>query len=136
MQNPDTVNAEKLSRLLGEANAPDLVVWYIDMPDVAGHIRNFYPHSQSYLNAIHLTDQWIGKVLAAIRNRKNFVDEDWLIAITADHGGYHGSHGLKGGHNTDYSCFQEFTDDRNVAWTPRQCRSSGHNACPLRREYG
>ena len=98
MQNPDTVNAEKLSRLLGEANAPDLVVWYIDMPDVAGHIRNFYPHSQSYLNAIHLTDQWIGKVLAAIRNRKNFVDEDWLIAITADHGGYHGSHGLKGGH--------------------------------------
>ena len=98
MQSPtnedDEPNASALSLRLAGANAPDATLWFIDAPDVAGHAHNFYPMSSQYLAAAETTDRYIGMGLDAIASRPTFADEDWLVAVVSDHGGYANQHGV------------------------------------------
>ena len=98
MQSPtnedDEPNASALSLWLAGANAPDATLWFIDAPDVAGHAHNFYPMSSQYLAAAETTDRYIGMGLDAVASRPTFADEDWLVAVVSDHGGYANQHGV------------------------------------------
>ena len=98
MQSPtnedDEPNASALSLRLAGADAPDATLWFIDAPDVAGHAHNFYPMSSQYLAAAETTDRYIGMSLDAIASRPTFADEDWLVAVVSDHGGYANQHGV------------------------------------------
>lgn len=38
-------------------------------------------------------DIYAGEVIEAIKARKNYENEDWLIILTSDHGGFVTSHG-------------------------------------------
>ncbi len=78
----------------------DALYVYIDAPDHGGHGENFYPHSPFYLRQVANCDRWIGTMLEAISSRPEFEEENWLILVTADHGGYHRNHGMRGGHAT------------------------------------
>lgn len=73
----------------------DAVTIYINLPDAGGHYGGYYPHHAYYMNTLAQCDEWIGKLLDTIAKRKNFANEDWLICLTADHGGYFTSHGHK-----------------------------------------
>ena len=77
------------------ADGGDAVTLYINLPDAGGHYGGYYPHHSYYMNTLAQCDVWIGELLDVIAKRKNFADEDWLIAVTADHGGYFTSHGHK-----------------------------------------
>ena len=90
----DEPNASALSLRLAGADAPDATLWFIDAPDVAGHAHNFYPMSNQYLAAAETTDRYIGMALDAIASRPTFADEDWLVAVVSDHGGYANQHGV------------------------------------------
>ena len=89
----DADNARALPKILAADDAPDATLYFVDLPDHWGHATRFGPSSMSYLNAVHLSDRYIGGVLDAIASRKTFDEEDWLIMVTADHGGYHFFHG-------------------------------------------
>ena len=93
----DASNAAAMPRRLAAADAPDAVQWYIDWPDHGGHSFGYYPYTTGYFNTVYLSDKAIGAALKAIASRPTFAQEDWLIVVTADHGGYHNSHGMMHG---------------------------------------
>ena len=93
----DEENAKAMAERLAAPDAPDAVQWYIDAPDHAGHLSGFYPYSERYTNTVARCDKAIGGALEAIASRPAFADEDWLIVVTADHGGYGKYHGMMNG---------------------------------------
>lgn len=95
---PDTWNFRDVPVLLAKDDAPDLTYFYIDMPDHSGHHGGYYPYAGDYLAAVRASDSAIGTCLDAIASRRNAANEDWLVIVTADHGGYHRDHGKRGGH--------------------------------------
>ena len=73
----------------------DALTIYINLPDAGGHYGGFYPYHPYYMQTLAQCDQWIGEMLDVIAKRKDFANENWLICLTADHGGYFTSHGHK-----------------------------------------
>ena len=72
---------------------PDVLFLQFDEVDQAGHSYGFGPNVPGYLNALGLVDGRIGVVLTALRGRKRYGQEDWLILISTDHGGSGREHG-------------------------------------------
>ena len=89
----DEDNACALPKILAGDDAPDATLYFVDLPDHWGHATRFAPSTATYLNAVHMSDLYVGNALDAIASRKTFDQEDWLIMVTADHGGYHFYHG-------------------------------------------
>ena len=71
--------------------------FYIGQVDETGHKDGFHPTVPQYIKAIENADNYVGMVLDAVKARKTFDQEDWLVLVTADHGGKGTGHG--GGHN-------------------------------------
>jgi len=65
----------------------------INQPDYYGHKAQYYPRNPSYMMGLASVDRYIKQLLDTIVKRPNFAQEDWLITIAADHGGYHYRHG-------------------------------------------
>lgn len=72
---------------------PDLLFLHFDDIDGAGHSTGFSESSSVYTSTIEATDNHIGFVMDALQNRPNYLDEDWIILVTSDHGGLGTSHG-------------------------------------------
>jgi len=70
----------------------DAAAVYINMPDYYGHMIGFYPRNPGYLASLTTCDTFLKKLLDAVANRPNFDRENWLILLTADHGGYRTFH--------------------------------------------
>lgn len=87
----DAETAQSVARILREEN-PTAVFYYIGQVDETGHKEGFHPTVQPYVAAIEQADKHIGEVLEALRSRKTYDDEEWLIIVTSDHGGKGTSH--------------------------------------------
>jgi hypothetical protein len=91
----DRQMAEEAARHLTEAD-PVAVFVLFKLPDAVGHWRGFHPDVPEYRQAIETTDGLVGSLLRALRNRKTFARENWLVLVTSDHGGsgrrHHGGH--------------------------------------------
>ncbi|WP_393100440.1 alkaline phosphatase family protein [Streptomyces sp. LN325] len=70
---------------------PDAVFVQLDNVDHAGH--SYGAASSQYLDALHGVDTQVGQLVAAVKGRASYPNEDWLIMVTADHG-----HTDAGGH--------------------------------------
>jgi arylsulfatase A-like enzyme len=81
---------------------PDVVFVCFDSVDGAGHKQAFHPASTAYLRAIEEADAQIGQILEAMRERKSYSNEDWLVIICTDHGGRGLDHG--NGHTAPEIC--------------------------------
>lgn len=86
----DTGTTSRAVARLRDGN-PDAVFVQLDNVDHAGHASG--AASQAYLDAIRGVDAQVGQLVAAVRGRAGYGQEDWLIMITADHG-----HTDTGGH--------------------------------------
>ncbi|MFI1762156.1 alkaline phosphatase family protein [Streptomyces sp. NPDC020800] len=86
----DTGTTSRAVARLRDGN-PDAVFVHLDNIDHAGH--SYGAASQQYLDAIHGADAQVGQIVAAVKARPTYADEDWLIMVTADHG-----HTDPGGH--------------------------------------
>ncbi len=75
---------------------PTAVFLYIGQVDETGHKNGFHPTVATYVKAIERADHFVGEVLNAMKARRTFDQEDWLVLVTADHGGKGTGHG--GGH--------------------------------------
>jgi predicted AlkP superfamily pyrophosphatase or phosphodiesterase len=93
----DTQATDAAVKHLGEAN-PDAVFLYFGQVDVAGHTHGFHPTVPEYLAAIERVDKQVGRAIAAVKARKTFAQEDWLVVVTSDHGGKGTGH--HAGHQT------------------------------------
>jgi predicted AlkP superfamily pyrophosphatase or phosphodiesterase len=87
----DTAAAAKAVKELAE-NDPTVVCYYIGNVDETGHKFGFHPSVPQYIAAIEEADKHVGEVLAAVKARKTYAQEQWLIVVTSDHGGKGTSH--------------------------------------------
>lgn len=55
--------------------------------ELAGYASGFSATNPAYKTAVLKIDQYIGDVLTALKSRKNYDKEDWLIIVTTNHGG-------------------------------------------------
>ncbi|MCP4176544.1 MAG: metalloenzyme superfamily [bacterium] len=91
--NSDRKVANAVAKLLKDDN-PDVVFVQFDDVDHAGHAHGFTTKNPDYIKTIEKEDANIGIILSALKGRKNFNKEDWLILISPDHGGTpNGGHG-------------------------------------------
>jgi predicted AlkP superfamily pyrophosphatase or phosphodiesterase len=91
----DTQATAEAVKQLSEGDV-DLLFLYLGQVDVAGHTHGFHPTVPQYLAAIERADKLVGETVAAVKGRKDFAAEDWLVIVTSDHGGKGTGHG--GGH--------------------------------------
>ena len=81
--------AGRIAQLASER--PAAIFVHFDDVDGAGHGTGL--HSHNYADVAATTDQYLGFLLQAIRDRANFDSEAWQIMVTSDHG-----HRPGGGH--------------------------------------
>ncbi|NLG13123.1 MAG: hypothetical protein GX561_02815 [Lentisphaerae bacterium] len=93
----DAANGRELAQLLATKDAPEATMIFVDWPDAGGHGTGFYPYGTSFVRAQMQSDMLVGNLMKAIASRETFAQEDWLLMITADHGGMSTSHGMWGG---------------------------------------
>lgn len=82
----------EVARLLKNEDI-DVIFVQLDHVDHAGHSHDFSAKSVKYLKAIEKSDRQVGKMVSALRKRPTYVQENWLIIVTTDHGGSEFSHG-------------------------------------------
>lgn len=70
-----------------EKKNPDLAI--VQFKDVlnAGLEKGFSISIPEYAAAIQKVDGYLGEILSALKTRKNYASEDWLIIVTSNHGG-------------------------------------------------
>ncbi|MFV0605165.1 MAG: DUF4983 domain-containing protein [Niabella sp.] len=54
--------------------------------NIAGKMYGFSPTVNQYRDAINKVDDYIGKIVTAVKSRSNYNAEDWLIIVTTTHG--------------------------------------------------
>ncbi|CAK9054317.1 PPM-type phosphatase domain-containing protein, partial [Durusdinium trenchii] len=75
---------EEMLKLLQEnQELPEVLALYTHSVDLAGHVHGFSLDVPEYLESIEHFDACLGRLLDALADRH----EDWLLAITTDHGG-------------------------------------------------
>ncbi len=55
--------------------------------EIAGANGGFSASNANYKNAIVKADEYVGNIVTALKARKNYAKEDWLIMVTTNHGG-------------------------------------------------
>ena len=72
---------------------PHAIFLHFDEVDGAGHSYGFNPNAPEYINTIENTDLFVSDVMNALTNRPNYINENWLILVSTDHGGIGLNHG-------------------------------------------
>lgn len=78
--------------LLADENV-DLVFVVLEDVDDTGHATGFSSDNRLYLAAVERVDRRIGVLLEAMRSRRSFEDEEWLVVTVSDHAGEGYGHG-------------------------------------------
>jgi hypothetical protein len=88
-------NDEEVTVAMVEMLGGDYDAHFIHLDDVdhAGHASGFSPDNPAYLAAIEVIDALVGRLLNAIVDRPDVAQEEWIIVLTADHGGDPNGHG-------------------------------------------
>ncbi|WP_296138620.1 alkaline phosphatase family protein [uncultured Tessaracoccus sp.] len=75
-------------------DGPDAAVVYWEGIDGAGHAHG--ADSKEYRDAVSTIDEYVRHMVKAVYERHEELGEDWLVAVTTDHG-----HKPEGGHGED-----------------------------------
>jgi len=84
--------ASKVASIL-KSQEVDVMFVQLDEVDGAGHRHDYSVASPKYLKAIEKADRQVGKMVSALVKRKMYQQENWLIIVSADHGGSNFGHG-------------------------------------------
>ncbi len=71
----------------------DFLFVHFDETDATGHAQGFSPQIAPYINALQKIDTHIGRVVAQIKLRPTYDQEEWIVLLTTDHGGIGLGHG-------------------------------------------
>ena len=78
---------------LGKADCSDFIFSIFEHCDHIGHDTGFYFGNEDQVKAFDEMDTTAKEVIDAVKARENYANEDWLIILTSDHGGYNSWHG-------------------------------------------
>lgn len=98
-----------------QSDNPDILFIDFDDVDHAGHSYGFNSNTSQYVSSIETTDAYIGEIVAAMKNRTTYNNEDWMVVLTTDHGATDTSHG--GGSLSERDIFTIYS---NPNFTPQQ----------------
>lgn len=79
----DSLTAVRAAEYLAQED-PDAAVAYFGNTDVVGHDTNSL--SDEYRASIETADRYVGQLIAALKQRPTYAEEDWLILMSTDHG--------------------------------------------------
>ena len=79
---------------IAAADGSDFIFSIFEYPDHFGHGFDFRSEVPEYREAFRLSEETGRDIISAIQNRAAYGEEDWLILITSDHGGYNTGHGF------------------------------------------
>jgi predicted AlkP superfamily pyrophosphatase or phosphodiesterase len=79
----DSLLADEAVRSLGTAD-PDAMFVYLGNVDVVGHATSSL--APEYRTAIETADRQVGAILDALQRRPAYVEENWLVLMSTDHG--------------------------------------------------
>ena len=88
----DVLVASEVASIL-ENKDVDVMFVQLDEVDGAGHRHDYTVESKKYLEAIERSDEQVGTMVSALGRRPAIRDENWLIILSADHGGSDFGHG-------------------------------------------
>ncbi len=85
--NTDAAVKDSTVNLLTKNNAIGTI--FVNFRDVmaAGENGGYVASNDNYKNAILKSDEYLGNILTALKARKNYANEDWLVMVTSAHGG-------------------------------------------------
>lgn len=86
-------DAEDLAIAQVQLDELDVLFVHLDDVDIAGHATGYSVDSPVYMQAIEAADSHVGAIMTALQQRPNYANEEWLIALSTDHGGLGFSHG-------------------------------------------
>jgi len=98
-----------------QSDNPDILFIDFDDVDHAGHSYGFNSNTSQYVSSIETTDAYVGEIVAAMKNRSTYNNEDWMVVLTTDHGATNTSHG--GGSLSERDIFTVYS---NPNFTPQQ----------------
>lgn len=78
---------------LQEENCSDFIFALYESTDEYGHATTYHPDNAIYMNAFAFEDGLAQQIVDAIKARPTYEQEDWLIIMSTDHGGFNHSHG-------------------------------------------
>ncbi|MCZ4244865.1 alkaline phosphatase family protein [Pedobacter punctiformis] len=73
--------------LLNTSNSLGAVIVNFKDVQTAGLAGSFTASNAGYKAAILKSDEYVGNILTALKARKNYAAEDWLVIVTTNHGG-------------------------------------------------
>ncbi len=79
---------------INSADCSDFIFLTLEHTDHAGHDTGFSINNPDYIKAFEDIEADGREIIDAIEARENYANEDWLIVITSDHGGYNTGHGM------------------------------------------
>lgn len=82
----------KMIDLLEKKN-PDVAIVQFKGVLEAGLASEFSANSSAYTDAIKKVDGYIGEIVTALKARKHYKSEEWLLILTSNHGGIDQSYG-------------------------------------------
>ncbi len=71
----------------------DIVAGIFHTPDTNGHTYEFSNDCGQYVNSIRNSDAYTYQLVQLVKQRETQYNEEWLVIITADHGGSKNGHG-------------------------------------------
>ncbi|NKI26991.1 sulfatase-like hydrolase/transferase [Arenibacter sp. 6A1] len=71
----------------------DVLFLHLDNVDHAGHKYGYALENKKYIGAIEKTDKKVGEIIKALKKRKDYEKENWLVLVSTDHGGSGKGHG-------------------------------------------
>lgn len=76
-----------------QADCTDFIFSILEYCDHTGHKSGYGLNNPKYTKAFNTAEEKAYDIIEAIKSRETFADEDWLILLTTDHGGYNDDHG-------------------------------------------
>ena len=89
----DSETVSKTISDLSSENCSDFILSILEYPDHAGHDTGFSTFNPDYQKGMYDADVSAKSIIDAIKARENYENEDWLIILTSDHGGFFTGHG-------------------------------------------
>ncbi|MCS3555090.1 MULTISPECIES: alkaline phosphatase family protein [unclassified Sphingobacterium] len=85
--NSDLAVKDSTISLLSKVNSLGTIM--VNLRDVqkAGEDGGYTMNNAKFKSAIVKSDEYIGNIVEAIKARKNYTKEDWLVIVTTNHGG-------------------------------------------------
>ena len=74
-------------------NCSDFIFSIFEYPDHFGHGFDYRSEVNEYMQAFVSSEKTGMEIIRAIESRADYSEEDWLILVTSDHGGYNFGHG-------------------------------------------